>query len=160
MKRFVERIEGIQSWITFVFISVITVCVSVQVFVRYVLQKPLFLWSEELSRFILIWMVFLGIGVGVKNDAHFAMDILPSFLGRRWGAVVRLFNDVCMGAILVLLILAGLRFSWFGFFQNSPNMEIVMVWVFISIPLGGALALVYLVERIQQRVRDIRGGGQ
>jgi TRAP-type transport system small permease protein len=160
MNHLAERLERMQIWITFAFVSVITVCVSVQVFVRYVLQKPLFLWSEELARFLLIWMVFLGIGVGVKNDAHFAMDILPSFLGRRWGAVVRLFNDVCMGAILVLLILAGLRFSWFGFFQNSPNMEILMVWVFISIPLGGALALVYLVERIQQRVRDFRSGGQ
>lgn len=160
MKRLVERLEGIQSWITFSFVSVITACVSVQVFVRYVLQKPLFLWSEELVRFILIWMVFLGIGVGVKNDAHFAMDVLPPLLGRRWGLVVRLFNDVCMGAILVLLILAGLRFSWFGLFQYSPNIEILMVWVFISIPLGGALALIYLVERIQQRVRDIRGGNR
>jgi TRAP-type C4-dicarboxylate transport system permease small subunit len=136
------------------------VCVSVQVFVRYVLQKPFFLWTEELARFILIWMVFLGIGVGVKNDAHFAMDVLPPLLGRRWGAVVRLFNDLCMGAILILLTLAGLRFSWFGMFQYSPNMEILMVLVFISIPLGGVLSLTYLVERIQQRVRDFRGGAQ
>jgi TRAP-type C4-dicarboxylate transport system permease small subunit len=136
------------------------VCVSVQVFVRYVLQKPLFLWTEELARFILIWMVFLGIGVGVKNDAHFAMDVLPSLLGRRWGAIVRLFNDFCMGLILILLTLAGLRFSYFGLFQNSPNMEILMVWVFISIPIGGIFSLAYLVERIQQRLSDFRGGGQ
>jgi TRAP-type C4-dicarboxylate transport system permease small subunit len=160
MNRLVERLERMQIWITFALVSVITVCVSVQVFVRYVLQKPLFLWSEEMSRFLLIWMVFLGIGVGVKNDAHFAMDVLPPLLGRRWGAAVRLFNDLCMGAILVLLILAGLRFSWFGFFQYSPNMEILMAWVFIAIPLGGILALIYLVDRIQQRVRDFRSGGQ
>jgi len=160
MKRLVERLERIQVWISFGFISVITVCVSVQVFVRYVLQKPLFLWTEELARFVLIWMVFLGIGVGVKNDAHFAMDVLPPLLGRRWGAVVRLFNDLCMGTILILLILAGLRFSWFGMFQFSPNMEILMVWIFISIPIGGVLSLTYLVERIQQRVRDFRGGAQ
>ncbi|MFI5338350.1 MAG: TRAP transporter small permease [Candidatus Methylomirabilales bacterium] len=160
MKRLVERLEGMQGWITFGFISVITVCVSVQVFVRYVLQKPLFLWTEELARFILIWMVFLGIGVGVKNDAHFAMDVLPPLLGRRRGALVRLFNDLCMGLILVLLVLAGLRFSWFGLFQNSPNMEVLMMWVFISIPIGGVLSLIYLVERIQQRVRDFRGDGQ
>ncbi len=160
MNHLVERLERMQVWITFTFVSVITVCVSVQVFVRYVLQKPLFLWTEELARFLLIWMVFLGIGVGVKNDAHFAMDVLPPLLGRRWGAAVRLFNDLCMGAILVLLILAGLRFSWFGFFQNSPNMEILMVWVFVAIPLGGILALIYLVQRIQQRVRDFRSGGQ
>jgi TRAP-type C4-dicarboxylate transport system permease small subunit len=160
MKPLVERLERIQVWITFGFISVITVCVSVQVFVRYVLQKPLFLWTEELARFVLIWMVFLGVGVGVKNDAHFAMDVLPPLLGRRWGALVRLFNDLCMGAILILLTLAGLRFSWFGMFQNSPNMEILMVWVFISIPIGGILSLAYLVERIQQRLSDFRGGGQ
>ena len=160
MKRLVERLERTQVWITFGFISVITVCVSVQVFVRYVLQKPLFLWTEELARFVLIWMVFLGIGVGVKNDAHFAMDVLPPLLGRRWGAVVRLFNDLCMGTILILLILAGLWFSWFGMFQFSPNMEILMVWIFISIPIGGVLSLTYLVERIQQRVRDFRGGAQ
>jgi TRAP-type C4-dicarboxylate transport system permease small subunit len=160
MKALVERLGRIQIWITFGCISVIAVCVSVQVFVRYVLQKPLFLWSEELARFVLIWMVFLGIGVGVKNDAHFAMDVLPPLLGKRWGALVRLFNDLCMGAILVLLILAGLWFSYFGLFQNSPNMEILMVWIFIAIPLGGFLALVYLVERIQQRVRDFREGAQ
>jgi TRAP-type C4-dicarboxylate transport system permease small subunit len=160
MRSLVERLEQIQVWITFGCISVITVCVSVQVFVRYVLQKPLFLWTEELARFILIWMVFLGIGVGVKNDAHFAMDVLPPLLGRRWGALVRLFNDLCMGAILILLTLAGLRFSWFGMFQNSPNMEILMVWVFISIPIGGIFSLAYLVERIQQRLSDFRGGGQ
>jgi len=160
MRSLVERLEQIQLWITFGCISVITVCVSVQVFVRYVLQKPLFLWTEELARFILIWMVFLGIGVGVKNDAHFAMDVLPPLLGRRWGAVVRLFNDLCMGTILILLILAGLRFSWFGMFQNSPNMEILMVWVFISIPIGGIFSLTYLVERVQQRLSDFRGGGQ
>lgn len=160
MRALVQRLERIQSWITCGFITVLTVAVSVQVFVRYVLQRPLFLWSEELARFVLIWMVFLGIGVGVKNDAHFAMDILPPLLGRRWGAALRLFNDLCMGTILILLTLAGLRFSWFGLYQYSPNMEILMAWVFVAMPLGGVLSLVYLVERIQQRLRDFRGGGQ
>ena len=77
MERLVARMERVQDWIAFGFISVMTVCVSLQVFVRYVLQKPMFLWSEELTRFVLIWTVFLGIGVGVKNDGHFAMDVLP-----------------------------------------------------------------------------------
>jgi TRAP-type C4-dicarboxylate transport system permease small subunit len=160
MKRLVERLEGIQTWITFGFVAILAVSVSLQVFVRYVLQKPLFLWTEELARFVLVWMVFLGIGVGVKNDAHFAMDVLPPLLGKRWGALLRIFNDLCMGLILILLMLAGLRFSYFGLFQNSPNMEILMAWVFAAIPIGGILALVYLCERIQQRWNDFRGGAQ
>ena len=160
MRPFMERLERAQVWITFGFLSVIAIAVSVQVFVRYVLQRPLFLWSEELARFLLVWTVFIGIGVGVKNDAHFSMDVLPPLLGRRWGAAVRLFNDLCMGIILVLLLLAGLRFTYFGLFQNSPNLEILMFWIFVSIPLGAVLAIVYLAERIQQRVHDIRGDDQ
>ncbi len=158
MRSLVERMERVQTWLTFGFITAIAVAVFVQVFVRYVLQKPLFLWSEELARFGLVWMVFLGIGVGVKNDAHFAMDVLPSFLGKRWGAALRLFNDICMGIILVLLLLAGIRFTYFGLYQNSPNMEILMFWVFASIPLGAILALTYLVERMKSRVRIMKGG--
>jgi TRAP-type transport system small permease protein len=160
MKRLVERFERYQVWITFGFVTVLAVAVSLQVFVRYVLQKPLFLWTEELARFVLVWMVFLGIGVGVKNDAHFAMDVLPPLLGKRWGPLLQVFNHLCMGLILVLLVLAGLRFSYFGLYQNSPNMEILMAWVFASIPIGGTLALVYLIERVRQRWSDFRGGAQ
>lgn len=155
MKSLVERLDRVQTWLTFGLVSLLTVSVSVQVFVRYVLQKPLFLWSEELARFTMIWMVFLGIGVGVKNGAHFAMDILPGLLGKRLGTALRVFADLSMGLILILLVLAGLRFSYFGLFQYSPNLEILMVWVFISLPVGGLLALIYLGERVQ---RTLRGG--
>ena len=160
MRGFLDRCERVQAKLTFGFLIVITIAVSVQVFVRYVLQRPLFLWSEELARYLLLWMVFLGIGVGVKNDAHFSMDVLPPLLGRRWGAAVRVFNDLCMMAILVLLTLAGLRFTYFGLYQYSPNMEILMAFVFVAIPIGGFVSLVYLIERIQQRIRDFRGEGQ
>jgi TRAP-type C4-dicarboxylate transport system permease small subunit len=137
---------------------VLMVCVSVQVFVRYVLQRPLFLWSEELARFILIWTVFLGIGVGVKNGSHFAMDVLPGLLPPRAAMAVRIFADLCMGGILILLTLAGIRFSQFGLYQHSPNMEILMIWVFASVPIGGILALVYLVERILQHAHGAGRG--
>jgi TRAP-type C4-dicarboxylate transport system permease small subunit len=39
-------------------------------------------------------------------------------------------------------------------------MEILMAWIFAAIPIGGVLALIYLVERIQQRLRDMRGGAE
>jgi TRAP-type C4-dicarboxylate transport system permease small subunit len=156
MKRAIERLEQAQTRITFVLIATLVVFVSLQILVRLLLRKPLFLWTEELSRYVLVWMVFLGIGVGVKNDRHFAMDLLLALLGPRWRTAVRIFNDLCMGVILVMLVLAGLRFSHFGLFQYGLTVEISMVLVYIAIPTGGVLALLYLIERIQRRVRDMR----
>lgn len=129
MGKFVEGLERARTWISAGLIGVLMVSVSVQVFVRYVIQKPWFLWSEELARFVLIWTVFLGIGIGIRPGAHFAMDILPGLLGRRLRTALRVFADLTMGLILVLLIPAGLRFSDFGLYQKSPNMEIPMVWL-------------------------------
>lgn len=157
MKRLAERLERIQARITFVFIAALVVFVSLQILVRLLLKMPLFLWTEELSRYVLVWMVFLGIGVGVKNDRHFAMDLLLSLLGPRWGMALRIFTDLCMGVILVMLVLAGLRFTRFGLFQYGLTVEISMVAVYSAIPIGGVLALLYLIERIQRRVRDMRG---
>lgn len=157
MKRLVERLERIQTRITCVFIAALIVFVSLQILVRLLLKLPLFLWTEELSRYVLVWIVFLGIGVGVKNDRHFAMDLLLSLLGPRWGLALRIFTDLCMGVILVMLVLAGLRFSRFGLFQYGLSVEISMVAVYIAIPVGGVLALLYLIERIQRRVHDMRG---
>ena len=157
MRHAVERLERIQTRITVVLIATLVVFVSLQILVRILLKRPLFLWTEELSRYVLIWMVFLGIGVGVKNDRHFVMDLLLPLLGRRWGTALRIFNDLCMGVILVMLVLAGLRFSRFGLYQYGLTVEISMVLVYIAIPIGGVLALLYLIERIQRRVRDMRG---
>jgi C4-dicarboxylate transporter DctQ subunit len=129
--------------------------VATQVFVRYVVQKPWFLWSEEAARFVLVWLVFLGIGMGIKQGTHFAMDLLPNLLGGQLARVLRLAADLSMGLVLVLLTLAGLRFCYVGLAQKSPTMEISMLWIFAALPSGGFLGLVYLGGKLLGR-----GGGE
>jgi TRAP-type C4-dicarboxylate transport system permease small subunit len=154
MDRFIEKLERVHIWVTASLVAVLMFCVTIQVFVRYVLQKPLFLWSEELARFILVWTVFLGIGYGIKHKTHFAMDILPGLMGRHVGKAATIFADLCMGLILILLLLGGLHFSYFGLFQRSPNMEILMFFIFISLPIGGVLSFIYLVWRFTKDLRE------
>lgn len=160
MERLLERMESVQGWITFALVAILALDVSIQVFVRYVLRRPLFLWTAELAQFLLVWLVFLGIGVGVRRGTHFAMDLLPGLLGARAGAALRLFAEGCTGLILVLLTLAGVRFSELGVFQRSISLQIRMAWVFAAIPVGGLLALTYLSQRIQRHWRTLRRGAR
>jgi TRAP-type C4-dicarboxylate transport system permease small subunit len=67
MKPLVERLEKAQTWLSFAMVMLIMICVCIHVFVHYVLQEPLFVWSGDRARFLPIWTVFLGIGVGMKN---------------------------------------------------------------------------------------------
>lgn len=154
MDRLIERMEGLQRGLLAILVASLIILISVQVIVRYIVQKPWFLWSEELSRFLLIWLVFLGIGLGIKQGSHFAMDIVPSLMGRRIVRIANLFGHVCMGLILILLILAGVRFASFGLRQRSPIMGLQMFFVFVSLPLGGALSLIYLFWKAKRAVKE------
>jgi len=152
--------ESVQGWITFALVAILALDVSIQVFVRYVLRRPLFLWTAELAQFLLVWLVFLGIGVGVRRGTHFAMDLLPGLLGARGGRPPALRRGLHRADLLVLLTLAGVRFSELGVFQRSISLQIRMAWVFAAIPVGGLLALTYLSQRIQRHWRTLRRGAR
>ncbi|MDH3566449.1 MAG: TRAP transporter small permease, partial [Desulfobacteraceae bacterium] len=77
----IERISRtINHWIEyflFGFGFTMAIIVAVQVFFRYVLNHSLF-WSEELARFLLVWLTFLGASVAYYRKANPGIDILYS----------------------------------------------------------------------------------
>ena len=58
-----------------------TVTVLIQVFFRFVLQSPL-RWTEELARYLMIWLVLLASSIAMRNRAHLQVDVLTSALPR------------------------------------------------------------------------------
>lgn len=62
---------------------------AVHVFFRYVVKSPL-TWSEEATRYLFIWFVFLGISYGIKNDTHIRVNIIETLYPK----VVPIFNKI------------------------------------------------------------------
>ena len=71
-------------------VAVLIIPVSLQIFSRFTtgfpaaLQLPHYIWTEEMARFLFIWTVMIGAMVGVRDSAHFEVDLLPR-LGARAG---------------------------------------------------------------------------
>jgi TRAP-type C4-dicarboxylate transport system permease small subunit len=121
-----------------------TVCVTfVQVVCRYGLDASLS-WSEELARYLFVWIIFLGSASAARRGQHMAVDLLAGILPRglrKWSA------------LLVLLITAGF-FLTFGLLalqltenamqQTSSGLEIPVGWVYAAGPIGAALTLLHL----------------
>lgn len=116
-----------------------TVTVALQVFFRYVLNNSLF-WAEELARYQLVWISFLGATIAYFRGIHPGVDVLFRQLAvssqKRMQLLVHL---VCIFFFTVVL-LAGLQFSWFVRFQLSPAMGIPM-WIVMSIIPFASLVL-------------------
>ena len=70
-ENFEEKVMSIALW-------AIVVIMGIQVIMRYVFKSSL-AWSEEVSRYLFIWMVFVGISYGVKRASHMRIDMLEHF---------------------------------------------------------------------------------
>jgi C4-dicarboxylate transporter DctQ subunit len=110
------------------------------VVLRYVFLMPLS-WSEELVRYVMVWMVFVGSSVIVKKGGHVAVDVLPLFLPPKLKkALERL---IPISAIVFCLVL--FYFSWHHTMrvklsnQITTAMEAPMWVMYLAIPVGSLM---------------------
>jgi len=120
-----------------------------EVVFRYFLNHSLF-WVEELSRFLFLWLIFLGIGMAFRRSMHFAMRTLVDSLEKRWRRIAGLM--VCLAIFLtaLLLIFAGGELAWFAKEQTSSGMEVSRFWFYLAIPFGGLVTLLGIPGLIRQ----------
>ena len=125
-----------------------------QVLLRNALGIPL-VWSEELARYITIWLTFLGGAIAVANDEHVVIDVVVNLLPRRLQRIVHIFADLAVAGFLLLLIKLSLDMFrtpalWF---QYSPALQFPLVYLYLSLPVGCSLMLLFLIVRRIQRAR-------
>ena len=131
--------------------------VAAQVFSRYALNHSLF-WSEELARYLLVWLTFLGAAVAYRRGVHPGIDIvyakLPPAAKRLTTAVVGLLSLT----LFAVMIVFGVQFAHFVRLQISPALGIPKWIIFAIIPVSGALlavhGLAFLAAALKGRDRD------
>jgi len=116
--------------------------VAVQVFCRYALNSSLF-WSEELARYMLVWLSFFGATVAYYRHLHPGVDALMARVSATGQRISQLLvYGVTIGLALVMII-SGCQFAWFVRLQITPALALPK-WILLAvIPLSGAILLIY-----------------
>lgn len=120
------------------------ILVAVQVFCRYVLNSSLF-WPEELARYMLVWLSFLGATVAYYRKLHPGVDTITSKLSAPQQRLSRLLVHIITMACAATMVISGVQFSWFIRMQVSPALSIHKWIILIIIPLSGILFFTYAV---------------
>lgn len=129
------------------------VIVTAQVISRYVAGRP-FTWSEELARYIFVWMTFLGMAIGVKQGSHVALDILVKKLKGVSQKTLMLINNVLLLVFSISLSVSGINLVQLGMLQKSPTLQIPMQFVYIVIPVSGILMTYFILGEM---IRTVTG---
>jgi len=125
-------------------VMVMTLVVFLQVIYRYVLAQPLH-WSEELARYVFVWLSILGAALGLQKQGHFGLDLFFKMLPNRWRSLVGPFIHLLMGAVIFVIFTQGIVLVQKTIAQESPAMGLSMGWVYACLPVGAGLMALHLI---------------
>lgn len=128
--------------------AVLSVIVLLQVVFRYVFNSPL-AWTEEASRFLLIWIVLLGSAIGIKRKSHFSVDIFFKKLSEKLKQRLKFSLDIFLFILIFdVMIVNGVYLTNLTFRQISPALNIRVAYVYSAVLAGGVLSCCYILEDI------------
>ena len=158
MKKIIDAYAAVLGWLLVGTVAVLLVPVTMQVISRYTQLIPSYIWTEELSRFVFIWMIMLGAMIGVREGTHFDVDVWPT-LQPRANAVLRLVTHVFVLVFALVYMWWGIEFVQFGWNQSSELAELPMTYIFIAWPLSGLTWAVFLGEHVIADIRTLAAKG-
>ena len=137
-------------------IIVCAICFSVffQVLSRFILKVPL-AWTEELSRFSLIWLTFIAASVALRANGHFAVDVISHKLSPRNKKLYQLGVMAIMLVYLVVIFYTGLELLPIAHMQESAALDVHMSYVYFSIPCGAALMIINVLMRMYDTIKTL-----
>jgi TRAP-type C4-dicarboxylate transport system permease small subunit len=139
----VETLNRRVDVLTEVLLAVMVVVVFVQVIFRFFIQLPLS-WSEEVARYLFVWIIWMGAATVVKEGGHPGMDLLTRSFSPRWQRVTEIAMNLLFSATLVTIVVTGFMLASANMSQPSPAMELPMGIPYAAIPLSAVIMLINL----------------
>ncbi|GHA44039.1 C4-dicarboxylate ABC transporter substrate-binding protein [Amylibacter ulvae] len=124
-----------------------TSVVVLQVFCRYVLNASL-PWPEEAAQFCFVWAVFLGMALLTFRDRHIAISLFVPKLSPKHQSIHTVFTKVITVIACIILVIHGIDFMN-RTLQVLPALRVPLKYLFMAVPVGSAIALVFLSAPIR-----------
>lgn len=147
MPRLAHSLNRLSRWLEYATVvplvaagAAMVAVVLAATFYRYVLNAPIS-WSEELARYLMIWIGLVGASVTLRHGEHIRITALRD----RLPAPIRLVGDLMVAALigwfLWVMMVEGWAAAERGARQVSPALRVPMMWPLMAVPVAGALML-------------------
>ena len=149
------RLDQFVSGSLVLLMSLMVLNVTWQVLSRYVFQNPSS-FTDELSRYMLVWLGMLGAAYVAGQDQHIAIDLLPNRLvGKSKMKLMILVNVIVLFFAFSVMVLGGINLVYITFIlgQKSATMQIPLAYIYTILPVSGLLVIYYQIFQISNHYR-------
>ncbi len=129
---------------------------TLQIVARFTNIIPHYIWTEEMARFLFVWCIMIGAMVGVRDSAHFEVDVWP-VMAPKSEAIVRILGRLGVLALALVFVWSGIEFTRFAWNRTSELAELPLWLIHIAWPVAGFTWLAFLGEQFYDALRILMG---
>ncbi len=151
INKLLEKYETALNWITSGILALLLLIVLAQIVSRYAFNSSLS-WTEEASRYLMIWGVLLGVSLSYLNGYLISIETFVKRFPAAVKKIVRVFNLLLSLFFTGILAIYGVNLCILGSQMESPALEIPYTWIYLAVPVGAALLFVlFLIDLLNNR---------
>lgn len=141
----IRFINWITEYFTATFFLFMVILVFFQIISRAILGTS-YAWTGELSRYLMIWITFLGASFAFQYGAHISIDIVVKKLSRTISNIVLIITTLIIAAFLAILFFEGLNLMELGQTQKASALQVPMSYVYVIMPISSLLMFLNLLD--------------
>lgn len=146
--KMVDTLNKVVGIILSLMLGVMSILIILQVISRFLIHFPL-TWSEELSRYLMVYIVFAGASLAMRHNQLISIELLPELLSAKKRKIVIILVAIFSIVFFGILFFQGLNMLEHVQAQTSPGLGISMAIPYAALPIGSlllalnALALIF-----------------
>ncbi len=143
----IDKMNKVVGILVGLMLAAMSVLILIQVFSRFLVDVP-FPWTEEAARYLMVYTVFLGSSLALRNHKMIAIEIISEIVGKKLRKILKIVALLISIVFFVLLILEGANILGIVQNQASAAMGITMNIPYMAIPIGAFLMIVNAIAVI------------
>lgn len=154
IKRGIYKLDAIlyklAQVVVLISVTVLVAAVAIQVFARYVLDRSP-RWSTELSCFMLVYMVFWGASIALRDGQHVGLDITKFKLPEIYNKIFRTVSSISIYICIAVVFYFGSVITYHNIHSLSEAMKIPYSMLYVNLPIAGILMGVWYTAKLLRR---------
>lgn len=149
--------EKLLKIVLLIMCSVMVLDVALQIIARKILSISI-PWTEELARYLMIWIGFIGMGVAYRLKELHIISILTEKLSEKNARWFSFFSNILIAIFLISVIPYGIKICSMNMIAVSPALRWPKGLILAAIPVGCSITLLFTIESmigfVMQKLRD------
>ena len=157
MQNLKNVLDKLVSWLLIVLMGAMVVNVSWQVISRYIFQNPSS-FTDELARYMLVWLGTLGAAYVAGKNEHIAIDVLPNKLeGQARSKLMIFVHALILLFALIAMVMGGSNLVYITYIleQKSATLQIPLAYIYGIIPVSGLIVMFYQIPLILEQRKNL-----